>query len=423
MDRILFSTPESLDRQAYVVATYLAEYEASADVMKAAAAVAVGQTTSSWKPVPGETAEMLERHVGRVVAIHEIPGYEFETPAHVETRRYIIEIAFPWVNFGFQTPMLLTTVFGNISSAGKIKLLDLFFPESFCRGFQGPKFGVEGVRKILGVQNRPLLLSMIKPCTGYTPAQGGEIFYQAALGGADIIKDDELIADPPFCPLVDRVSIYTKKAERVFEQTGEKTLYAVNVTDRADRVKENAKRAMEGGAKCIMLNYLTTGVSVLQSLAEDPDVEVPIIAHLDFAGALYESHYSGVSSHLILGKLARLAGADMVVYPSHYGKFPILKERYLRIAHHLANPFYHLKRTFPAPAGGVHPGIVPILFEELGSDLVVAAGGAVHGHPEGAAAGAKAHRQAIEAAMSGISLHDAAKEHEELRAALDALGR
>ena len=55
MDRFLFSTPESLDRQAYVVATYLAEYEASADVMKAAAAVAVGQTTGSWKPVPGET--------------------------------------------------------------------------------------------------------------------------------------------------------------------------------------------------------------------------------------------------------------------------------------------------------------------------------------------------------------------------------
>jgi len=74
------------------------------------------------------------------------------------------------------------------------------------------------------------------------------------------------------------------------------------------------------------------------------------------------------------------------------------------------------------PGGGIYPGVVPFLLEELGNDVVVAAGGAVHGHPNGAFAGAKALRQAITALMSGITLEEAAKEYKELKSALDLWG-
>nr|MBC8274202.1 ribulose 1,5-bisphosphate carboxylase [Chloroflexota bacterium] len=56
----------------------------------------------------------------------------------------------------------------------------------------------EGVRKVLGVEKRPLLNNMIKPCTGYTCEVGAELFRKAATGGCDIVKDDELIADASF---------------------------------------------------------------------------------------------------------------------------------------------------------------------------------------------------------------------------------
>lgn len=95
--------------------------------------------------------------------------------------------------------MMLSTVIGNISSSGKVKLLDLSFPESFLGQFKGPKFGVNGIRELLGVWDRPLLNNMIKPCTGLDPEETAKLAYEAAVGGVDIIKDDELVADAPHC--------------------------------------------------------------------------------------------------------------------------------------------------------------------------------------------------------------------------------
>ena len=73
-----------------------------------------------------------------------------------------------------------------------LKLLDIDFPESFVKDFQGPKFGIEGIRKYLGAENRPLLNNMIKPCTGYTPGVGAKLFFEAAAGGLEPIFDGDV---------------------------------------------------------------------------------------------------------------------------------------------------------------------------------------------------------------------------------------
>ncbi|APC08150.1 RuBisCO large subunit C-terminal-like domain-containing protein [Neomoorella thermoacetica] len=419
----MLAIPEQIEKEdSYVIATYYLETGARSDIVSKISAIAVEQTTGTWVAVPEETPEVREKHVAKVVGIYEVPGHEFEVPAEAGTRQFVFQLAYPAVNFGPQIPMLLSTVIGNISMSGKLKLLDLKFPTPFLEGFKGPKFGTKGVREILGVEKRPLLNNMIKPCTGYTPEVGARLFSRAVRGGVDIVKDDELIADPVFCPMVDRVRLYMEEARRIYEETGHKVLYTVNVTDRADRVRDNARRAIDAGANGIMLNYLTVGISVLQALAEDPEINVPILAHLDFAGTMYESPYSGMSSHLILGKLARLAGADIVVYPSPFGKFPFLRERYLEIGHNLLSKWLHFKPVFPMPGGGVMPSVVPAIVKDLGNDCILGAGGAIHGHPMGPEAGGRAMRQAIDATMKGIDLRDAAKEHPELKAALDAWG-
>ena len=60
---------------------------------------------------------------------------------------------------------------------------------------------------------------------------------------------------------------------------------------------------------------------------------------------------------------------------------------------------------------------------ELDAELnVVAAGGAIHGHPLGPAAGARAFRQAIDAVMAGVPLADAGKADRELGLALELWG-
>ena len=117
-----------------------------------------------------------------------------------------------------------------------------------------------------------------------------------------------------------------------------------------------------------------------------------------------------------------VAGADMVVFPSPFGKFPLLRERYLQIGHHLLNPWCHIKSVFPMPGGGVMPNCVHAIYRDLGPDSIMGAGGAIHGHPMGPVAGARAMRQVIDAAVAGIPLVEAAREHPELQAAVDAWG-
>lgn len=406
----------------YVIATYYLETSAKSDIVSKISAIAVEQSTGTWVPVPEETPEVREKHVAKVVGIYEVPGHEFEVPGELAARQFVFQLAFPEINFGSQIPMMLSTIIGNISMSGKLKLLDIQFPTAFLKGFPGPKFGTAGIREMLGVKTRPLLNNMIKPCTGYTPEVGAKLFARAARGGVDIVKDDELIADPPFCPMVERIRLYMAEAKHIYEETGHRVLYTVNVTDRADRVRDNARRAIEAGANGIMINYLTVGITALQALADDPEINVPILAHLDFAGTMYESPYSGLSSHLVLGKLARLAGADIVVYPSPFGKFPFLRERYLAIGHHLLSKWLHFKPAFPMPGGGVMHSVAPAIINDLGNDCILGAGGAIHGHPMGPEAGAKAMRQAIDAAIKGLSLRQAAEEHPELKAAIDAWG-
>ena len=411
---------EDIDCKNYMIATYSVKFPAGFPVAKLAPLLAVEQSTGTWVPVPGETPEVRQKHVAKVVASYEVPDYEHIVPGHVDFRTYVIQIAFPIINFGSRLSMMLSTVVGNISLAGEIKLLDLYLPEDYVAGFKGPKFGVEGLRKLLNIPKRPLLNNMIKPCTGYSAEMGRKLFREAALGGVDIVKDDELIADTSFNTVEERVKLYMQAEKEVYEEKGERTIYLVNVTDDIPKVFENAKRAIELGCNGIMVNYIATGLPVLRALAEDPEINVPILAHMDVAGAYHMSPQYGISSHIMLGKLARLAGADIVVHPAPYGKATVLPEKFTRVAQNLLFPMYHLKPTFPMPSGGITQPTIPQLIKDLGPDIVIGSGGGIHAHPQGPTAGAKAFRQAIDATMAGIALEEAAKEHEELAVSLTA---
>jgi 2,3-diketo-5-methylthiopentyl-1-phosphate enolase len=410
--------PDGVDCDDYVIGTYLVSYPAALPIPIIAPMLAVEQSTGTWLPVPGETPEVRSQHVAKVIGVYEMPDYESTVPAGLQNRQWFVQVAYPEVNIGEQIPMLLTTVVGNISMGGEIKLVDIRFPEKYVAGFKGPKFGIEGVRKVLGVEKRPLLNNMIKPCTGYVCEVGAELFRKAAAGGCDIVKDDELIADASFNSVLERVKSYMEIEKQVYEETGEHTLYTVNVTDKIPKVFENAKRAVELGCNAIMINYLAVGFPVLQALADDPSINVPILAHMDVAGALYMSPWHGISSHLVLGKLPRLAGADVVVIPAPYGKAPVIDYKFKNVARNLSFPLYNLKPTLPMASGGITPSMVPQVMMALGNDIVIGSGGGIHAHPQGPIAGGKAFRQAIDATMQGIPLAEYAKEHKELEIAL-----
>jgi len=421
-DSNIFKIPESIDRDQFVICTYFCENYTS-DLLNLVGSMAIEQTTGTWAPVPLETPEVRRRHGGKVIAVHEIPAYEFDMPEmQGKPRMAVFQIAFPFENMGAQIPQLLTSVIGNISMAGKLKLLDIDFPKCFTDGFQGPKFGVEELRKIMGVPKRPVIVSMIKPCTGATPENAGKLIRELAMAGIDWIKDDELFSDTDYCTVKERVKIAAQILKEVREETGKNVIYSPNITDRPDRMLDKAKMCQEMGVNGLMINALTVGWSSMQMIAENKDLNLPILGHPAFAGAMYQSHYSGVSSHLILGKFMRMSGADIVIYPCAYGKVTIQKERYIRIAQSLLTEFHDLKRTFPGPAAGVYQGLIPTVAKDLGMDFSISAGAAMHAHPMGATAGVKSLIAAAEATANGISLEEAAKDCEPLKVALDLWG-
>ncbi|MFC6714070.1 RuBisCO large subunit C-terminal-like domain-containing protein [Branchiibius cervicis] len=416
----VFCLPEQLAAgdQEYVVGSYYLELPSTADVLARAAGFAVGQSIGTWVEVPGVTAEMRDRHVGRVIGVLPCPPVDLATQ-QPDVSGYVVQVAVPTVNIGPSIPMLLTTILGNDSSTSvQAKLIDVQVPPRFAAAIGGPRFGVEGIRDLLGVPDRPLLLNMIKPCTGLTPEAGAEIFYQTALGAVDMIKDDELMGSPEFSPVPDRVKAYTAAAERARQVTGRDVVYIPNVTDRPDRMLEHATAAVDNGARALMVAFASVGYGAVQALAEVADV--PILGHFAGVAPFYEGPASGMASPIAAGLLPRVAGADFVLMATPYGGYPLARLQYLRTAQQISLPRPGVKSAMPIVGGGVHPGVVATYIDDLGTDIVLGAGGAIQGHPDGPAAGADAMRQAIDAAMAGVPVTEAAGDHRELAAALRA---
>lgn len=403
----------------HCIATYRA-YDDKADFNKKAQGIAVGLTVGSWTEMPEAQKQHMEKHLGKVVSV------QVHEPSDLQPgERYAdISIAYPDINFSRDIPALLVTIFGKLSMDGKIKLIDLEVSESFASVFPGPKYGLEGIRNILGVHDRPLLMSIFKSVIGYDLPNLQEQFYRQALGGVDLIKDDEILFENPLTPLEKRVEACMEAARKAEQATGQKLFYATNLTGPTSKLAENARKAIAAGANALLFNVLAYGFDALHELSSDPSINVPIAAHPAMAGALYPSRHYGISAPLLLGKLMRLAGADLVLFPSPYGSVVMPKEENLAVQKALINDMHHLKASFPVPSAGIHPGLVPLIIGDFGLNVVVNAGGGIHGHPLGTEAGGQAFRQAITAAMKGVSLRDAASQpgHEPLAAAIDAWG-
>ncbi len=412
---------ESIDVDKYVIAHYIAEVPAKFPPDIVARAFAAEQTTGTWIRTPAETPEMRKKLGGKVLGLYEIPDFETETPKE-GFRRFFISIGFPWVDFENDLSTMFSIITGNIMAFGRIKLVDLWMPPSFLKMFKGPKFGIDGLRSLLNIPDRPIIVAMIKPCMYYPADIGGKLAYEAWVGGVDVIKDDELLTNQSFNTVEERVTKFMEMLDKAVQETGEKKLYTVNITSDPPKLFELAEKVKELGGNALMVNAYPIGLGAFKQLAEDPSINLPILAHTpDYIAMSYVSPISGISSVLVCGKLIRLAGADMVIYPGPYGKVPTFtREKYMRIAKYLRAPMNGLKQTLPCPSGGNTVIEIPKLINELGVDIGIAVGGAVHGHPWGSRAGAKSIRQAIEAVMKNIPLEEYAKEAPELRAALEA---
>ncbi len=395
--------------------TYLATADEPFDVEKRAKAVALGQTTDTWTPVEPRGKEGLERHRAVVLDVQPLK----RSPGRAAAE---FTIGFPPENTQGDIATLLVMVFGKVSLDGRIRLQDLVLPDGFLGRLPGPRFGVRGLRRVTGVAERPLAMSIFKPCVGLSPEDLGEMFLQQALGGSDVVKDDEILPDLDSCPTEARLARCLQAAETARRETGHHCLYAINLTGPATGLVDRARSLVAQGANCLLFNVLAYGYPTLEALARDPKVNVPIVAHPAVAGAMGSAPEHGIAYRVILGTLMRAAGADVVLFPSSYGSVALPASETMAIRDALTAPMGPMEATFPGPSAGIHPGMVPQILRDYGRDVVVNAGGGVHGHPRGARAGAMAFRQAIDLAMRGLPV-EKAEGSPELAQALGLWGR
>ncbi|USG66727.1 2,3-diketo-5-methylthiopentyl-1-phosphate enolase [Brevibacillus ruminantium] len=396
-----------------ILVTYLTQAK---DLQKKAEAIAVGMTVGSWTDLPAAKQEELKPYLGEAVSSQVL-----ETAENGESRG-LITVSYPLRNFTADIPSLLTGIFGKLSMDGKIKLVDIDFPDSLLSSFPGPKYGISGLRERLGIHDRPLLMSIFKSCLGLPFDDLKTQFRAQALGGVDLVKDDEIFFADDRAPFLERIRAFKQIARETEAETGKAVLYAANLTGPIHDLNERAKRAVDAGADCLLFNVLAFGYDALHRLAADPDIQVPIMAHPALAGAFYPSPDYGIATPLLLGKLMRVAGADLVLFPSPYGNVALNKDEALQLSQHLIQPFGSLRQSFPVPSAGIHPGLVPQLYEDFGLNQVVNAGGGIHGHPGGATAGARAFVAAIDAVVAGQTLEEAAAASTELAQALAKWG-
>ena len=364
------------------------------------------------------------------LAVEESTGTEAVAPELAEAvgGRVVSEsggravIAWPWRNWGANLPQLMASVLvgEGVETARftRCRLVAMEWPEALVLAVGGgPRWGLDGVRSHLGVPQRPLLGGIVKPSLGLAPAEVAHTAAALARGGCDLVKDDELLADPEWCPLGERVSLVA----RALTAVGRPCLYAPNVSGPVDTLPERAAAAVAAGAGALMVNAFATGIDAVRVLAA-AGLGVPVFAHRVGAGPVVRNPDVGVSGS-VLCELTRIAGADFVQIGGFAGK---LFDTWDEVAANLAacrRPLAGARVPVPVNGGGVWAGSVPDVVGAAGPDVMLLVGAGAYEHPGGVEAGARSVRQAIDAVVGGLSLKEAAGEAPELAAALSHFGR
>ena len=354
---------------------------------------------------------------------------------YIDSKNKRVRIAYPIELFELgNLPEILSSIGGNIFGMKAVDGLlweDINIPKKMLKSFKGPKFGIKGIRKRLGIKKRPLVGTIVKPKVGLDEKEHAKVAYDSWRGGCDIVKDDENLTSQNFNKFKKRFLETIKLLKKAEKETGEKKAYLINCTAETEEMLKRIKFVESHGGNYIMLDIITLGWAGLQTARNA--TKLPIHAHR--AGhAMFDRNAKHGMTMEVIAQLARMVGVDTLHIGTAYGKMTGDKEEILHIEQEIESAFTKktkkylgqkwcgIKTVFGVASGGVYPGIVPKIMKFMGDDVVLQAGGGIHGHPKGTYAGAIAMRQAVDAVEKKKSLKEYSKTHEELREALEKWG-
>lgn len=318
---------------------------------------------------------VLENIVGRLVNVEAL-----DTPRH----RVVID--FPIIATADDPAQFLNVLFGNSSIQEHVQLADIELPTDWPgrrNALPGPQFGTAGIRKIVGVPERALTSTALKPI-GLSTEQIAFLCGLFARAGIDIIKDDHGLANHSFHPFQDRVRACQKAVREANRASGRQTIYAPNLIGTPTAVLEQLKFAQEEGVGAVMVAPMLLGMPFMAEIVAK-HAKVPILGHPSFGGA------TRILPELLYGKLFPLYGADATIFANFGGRFSYSKETCGKLARALTQPAIPgLIPTLPMPAGGIKYQQVADVLSFYGREVILLIGGGLYEAGEDAALRARA---------------------------------
>jgi ribulose-bisphosphate carboxylase large chain len=438
----------------YMLSVFHLRAGGNLNFLQAACEVAAESSTGTNFKVNTETA--FSREMNALV-------YKYDL------EKELVWIAYPWRLFDRPGNIqnILTYIVGNVlgmKEVSALKLLDVWFPPSMLEQYDGPSYTLDDMRKYLDVYDRPILGTIVKPKMGLTSAEYAEVAYDFWVGGGDFVKNDEPQANQDFCPY-DKMVLHVKEAmDKAVKETGRKKVHSFNVSapdfdtmiERCEFIK-NA--GFEKGSYAFLIDGITAGWMAVQTLRRRyPDVFIHF--HRAAHGAFTRKENPLGFSVLVLSKFARLSGASGIhtgtagvgkmqgspeedvtsarnilhllgkghFFEQSWGTIQESNEDFIKMVHedemhHLILQEDHwrgMKKCCPIISGGLNPTLLkPFIDVMQDVDFITTMGAGCHAHPDGTKKGATALVQACEAFKQNIDIHEYAKDHEELRRAIE----
>ena len=399
MAEIIFQ--QNVDSLENVIATYFLESKTTLE--KAAWELAIGQSVGNpnvrndW-----ETDDLFIKYSCKVM--HD--------KNDLQDKSGVVKIAFPIINTNWEEDgisHLLCQLMGgqmDIDNIIKCHLLKVDFPEHIVSTyFKKPKYGIEGVRKYTNTFDKPLLGGIVKPKTGISSEVLLAMVTQMVEGGVNFIKEDEILSNPSFCTIKDRVPLIMNYLNKRKDEGKNPVVYAVCINADSPYLLERVKQVYDLGGNAIHVNFWCGMGSYLaiRKLTETFDREFFI--HFQKSGDKILTHVNH-DYHIdwkVICQLAGLSGVDFI-HAGMWGGYMSDDEEELR----QVMDILHEHNVIPALSCGMHPGIVNAIVKRFGNDFMANCGGSIHGHPGGTIKGALAMKQAIDKNF-GIEYEEAIK--------------
>lgn len=326
-------------------------------------------------------ASVLEQVVGRVESTRQIDDRNFEV----------------WISYSAelasnQLGQLLNLLYGNVSMLDGIRLIDMELPAELLAQFSGPKHGIEGLRRLTGVYGRPLLATAVKP-RGSSVDVLAKLAHDFALGGGDLVKDDQNLVAEDFERFKQRVDATAKAVQRANDATGRHCLYFPHLSARSEDLDRYLEFVYRLGLKGVLACPMVLGLDRARELTARHGLV--FMAHPAMTGAYTAGSEHGIEHSVLLGTLFRLAGADISVFPAPGGRFDYSHAQCSATARALRGPLGNLAAALPCPAGGMSFASIPTLAKDYGSDAIFLIGGSLLGHSNDLVASTQAFQARI----------------------------